>query len=240
MKERGVYAHQRSGSTLFYEIIADFMPKRALGEVFTPHEYQSLGKGPDGSLVVRAHPAKDPPQLRDERAELLSESPFDYFIKVFGTDLKEKQCFDAVKDYEFFAIERLNAFEAVLSGIIALNFWYFHKSDGDPHWDHFTAKKEQFTFMRDAMLSYYIFKRHLKIIKTVIYEDIDDFCQTYGDVCQLANLPNTQKRMLPDSKLLSLERKAEYIQNLDDVVFWYASELDPLLPKDRQGGHLDL
>ena len=268
----GIYAHQRSGSTTVYD--CSLLPTHhyvRLNEVFTPHEYLTLelrdmkGNTGDKELWVNHHPnkIKNPPQLREERAALLKECADDgnsYFIKVFGTDLDTNSCKEAVEDYEFIAVERENTFETVMSGILAINFWYFHRSDGDPHWEHFVAQRSQFLFMRDAILSYYWHKPSLNIRKTITCEHLATIstCNELNDLTGLVSKEYMQgllskgpegaelagehfRTMLRQLNtdisdgLISYKDKANYIQNLEEVKFWYQTELQPYLPKERQG-----
>lgn len=249
MKKLGIYAHQRSGSSILYEVMSDSTLTTTkdrcgipLGECFTPSDTASLVEV-NGTLWRSIHGQllEHEIQDRDVRLEYMKQHNYqDYFIKVFGIDLHHNGIREYVSEnYELIAIERRNSLSAVLSGIVAIQHWFFnvdstiHKPI--PNYSAFVARYQNFSYMTDALISYYKYKDELDIHKTYIYEDIVNMGRR--DILSELNLGDTVVPSLPLRKLLTFDQKVDLIQNYDEVLFWYKTDLEPFLPEDRRGGY---
>jgi hypothetical protein len=160
----------------------------------------------------------------------------DYFIKVFGTDMRHEGIRKYVREnYELIAIERRNSLSAVLSGIVAIQHWYFNDTGEPPEYQPFVAKYQHFSFMADALQSYYKHKDDLNIRMTYVYEDMIKMGRP--DILRELNLGKCGAIALPLRKLLDFKAKVNLLQNYEEVLYWYKTGLEPFLPEDRRGGY---
>jgi len=238
MKKLGVYAHQRSGSSILYEVIGR-RSGTPLSECFNPNDDSSLVEI-NGNLENIKHEQlpEDEVQSRDTRLKYMQRHNHqDYFIKVFGIDMRHGGIREYVRsNYELIAIERRNSLSAVFSGLIAIQHWYFNDTVGEPpEYQPFVAKYQHFSFMTDALLSYYKHKDDLNIRMTYVYEDMIKMSRP--DILRELNLGKCGAIALPLRKLLDFKAKVNLIQNYDEVLFWYKTDLEPHLPENRQGGY---
>jgi len=249
MKKLGIYAHQRSGSSILYGVMSDSSMTDTrdrcgipLGECFTPSDERTLIET-EGKLHLVEHGQllEEEVQDRDTRLKFMEQhNHWDYFIKVFGIDLRHDGIRKYVREnYELIAIERRNSLSAVLSGIVAIQHWFFNVDSAIhkpiPNYSAFVARYQNFSYMTDALISYYKYKDELDIRKTYIYEDIVNMGRR--DILSELNLGDTVIPSLPLRKLLTFDQKVDLIQNYDEVLFWYKTDLEPFLPEDRRGGY---
>ncbi len=241
MKKLGIYAHQRSGSSLLYEIMVPYH-ERILSECFNPSDEFSIVEV-DGKLDILRHEKREEEdvQIRGERIALVKRYHHqDYFIKVFGIDLKEnKEIFDYAREhYQFVAIERRNTLETVLSGLVSAKHWLFNdyeQIDLQEFYKPFVAKYQYFDYMTTSLRSYYTYKPFLNITKTFVYEDIIGLDR--NSILAELGLELSADTQLPLRKLLDFEDKKRLVENYEEVLFWYKTDLEPHLPENRQGGY---
>lgn len=237
----GAYAHQRSGSSLLYEIMAPYH-ERTLSECFNPSDEFSIVEV-DEKLDILSHERREKKdvQTREERIALVKRYHHqDYFIKVFGIDLKNKEIFDYTREhYQFVAIERRNTLETVLSGLVASKHWLFNDYEKrdllKTFYKPFVANYRYFNYMTTSLRSYYTYKPFLNITKTFVYEDIIGLDR--NSILAELGLELSMDTQLPLRKLLDFEDKKRLVENYDEVLYWYITELEPFLPEDRRGGY---
>ena len=230
---------------MLYELMAPYQ-ERTLSECFNPSGAFTVTEvfppeDPGGRLDIFQHELSEDPQLRTERIALVKKYHHqDYFIKAFGIDLgKNEEIRDYVSEhYQLIAIERRDTFDTVLSGLISNKHEFFNnykRKDLKSIYKPFIANYQIFDYMATCLKHYYEYKSLLNITKTFIYEDIV-LLDRNSILLELGLEPSSNPR-LPLQKLLDFESKTRLIENYEEVLFWYKTDLKPFLPKDRQGGY---
>jgi hypothetical protein len=173
--------------------------------------------------------------LREERFELIKAHTLmgqEYAFKVLSTDTVNPEIIPWLQDnYSIITVCRRNHFDAYLSWLVAWYNQYWNQQHGEakPKYQKFTAEKDLMVFAGTNLARYFQIADRIDARAHLYYEDMIELEPI--DVLKACNAhqPGTATPPSRYQKLTDTEQKMNLIENIEEVMDYYANSIAPMV-----------